>query len=164
MEMSTHQHSFGSRPVILCVMICLSLFIFRSVPDALAGEDEKQALSFVVPGALLMPEGLRCSMFALIARPELYDGKLITIEGTLLMDFKQQYVFCSRESALKKRWTDGVWLDFSKLNEKDIARIGGLSKRDAMILGRYTAKSEAPYGWSAGTIQVERLLVNSDME
>jgi hypothetical protein len=162
--MSIHKHSFGNSPVILCMMVCLGLFISRPAPDALAGEDEKQSLSFVVPGAPLMPEGLRCSMFAVIARPEQYDGKLITIEGTLLMDFKQQYVCSSRESALKRRWMDGVWLDFSKLNEKDIARIGGFSKRDAMILGRYTAKSEAPYRWSSGTIQVERLLVSSDKE
>ncbi|HRH97843.1 MAG TPA: hypothetical protein PLB55_18025 [Prosthecobacter sp.] len=146
------------------MMVCLGLFISRPAPDALAGENEKQALSFVAPDAPLMPEGLRCSMFAVIARPEQYDGKLIAIEGTLVMDFKQQYVCCSRESALKKRWMDGVWLDLTKLNEKDIARIEGLSKRDGKILGRYTAKSEAPYRWSAGTIQVERLLVNSDEE
>lgn len=164
MEMNTHQHSLGSRPVILCMMVCLGLFISRPAPDAMAGEDEKQAPSFVAPGAPLMPEGLRCSMFAVIARPEQYDGKLIAIEGTLLMDFKQQYVFCSQESATKKRSMDGVWLDLTQLSQKDIARIEGLSKRDGKILGRYTAKSEAPYGWSAGTIRVERLLVNSDKE
>lgn len=87
------------------------------------------------------------SMTALVANPEVYDGRIVRLIG-FLADGRFPILFMSKEAYMASVVADGVALD----RPKDKETVNKLTSRDrsmVIIQGRFSAKGESATGMGA---------------
>jgi hypothetical protein len=98
------------------------------------------------------------SIYSLLAVPGQHEGELVYVRGAAETGFQKRFLFDSTESAAANRYMNGIWLDLDEIEPRDVERIpAGLWQR-AEIGGIFRESSQAPYGWSTGTITVQFLI------
>lgn len=117
----------------LSVVVALIFFVC-----AAAKADEKKKLSGCHQAAGLKEEVCSVSMVALIANPDKYDGRLISVTG-VFADGKYPILFVNTESYMHSVVTDGVVLERPKSD--DLVKIFSLNDRSSMtVYGRFSSE------------------------
>ncbi len=89
---------------------------------------------------------------ALIATPEVFEGKLIEVKAFASIEFEGNGLYASEQDYLNL--LDGVWLDIPKELEKDAAP---LHRQYVGVVGTFTSKRHGHMGHFLGEIALRRI-------
>jgi hypothetical protein len=95
-------------------------------------------------------EPLSVSIIQLIATPERYEGKRVSVEGIAHFEFEESALYLHREDADCMNSSNGVWLDAPARPD--------LNDTFVVVVGRFTACSHGHLGAWPGEIQDVRHL------
>jgi hypothetical protein len=135
----------------------LSLLFFNWTPHVYAAEQ-----SFVFKSSEWSgdSEVVRLSIYGILGNPEKYEGLNVQLQGCLKLEFKHQCVYPTKESAKANRLFDGIWLNLDEIDVKEIkSKTDSMTYFEVTVEGKFTKKSEAPYNYSNGTINVSRIII-----
>lgn len=86
------------------------------------------------------PDPMPCSMSALFAVPERYEGRAVQLKGVLIIEFENVALYASENAARYGVASDALWLyDFEYGRDKP-AGSEAMNHRWIFIEGRFTAK------------------------
>ena len=90
------------------------------------------------------------SIIQLIATPEKYEGKLVTIQGFVRLEFEGNAIYLHRDDYEQGLSSNGLWL-----NANECKRIDGkdFDTGYALVTGRFTSTGRGHMGLWAGEIQ-----------
>jgi len=90
------------------------------------------------------------SIVQLIATPEKYEDKLITIRGFVHLEFESNAIYLHKEDYEQSLYSNGLWL-----NARECKRIGGqaFDTGYAWVTARFTAKRHGHMGLWPGELQ-----------
>lgn len=91
------------------------------------------------------------SVVQLLAQPDRFDGKLIRTIGYASFSFEETALFLTELDAKHKVYTNGLWLDTSKLSSEL------LHEGYVLVEGTFDAKDRGHLGSWAGSITLHSL-------
>ena len=99
------------------------------------------------------------SMIALIAHPELYDGKRVRLIGFVNFEFEGNGLYVSREDWRQSIHRNGIWIEAPKGFESDSApAVRQPNQRYVLVEGTFSAGDHGHLGmWSGALKAVTRL-------
>lgn len=94
------------------------------------------------------------SLVALIARPELYEGRSVRVIGAFRLEFEGDAVCLHSEDIVKRISDNCLWvsLDYAKLNANP-EELEALSGGHALLEGTFTSKRRGHFGMYSGSIE-----------
>lgn len=96
-------------------------------------------------------------LVAVLANPERFDGKLVTVEGFLNLEFEGDAIYQSRSDFDAMLLRNAVWVDGPKFEEPAARRI--LSGRHVNLTGRFNARMHGHMGMFAGGFAASKIQV-----
>jgi len=108
----------------------------------------------VAPGE----EPLQVPLLAIVADPERYDGKLVTVTGFLNLEFEGDAIYPSRPDFDAMFLDNAVWVDGPKFEEPAARR--ALSGHYVYLTGRFDADGHGHLGLFAGKFHASTILVH----
>lgn len=100
----------------------------------------------------------RVSLVALLAGNPAWDGQWVDVEGVLAFDSNLNVsLYPDQESWKTQRVMNRIDFDFTSGEDADKVLASGIEGGNARVRGRFHLKSQAPYGWSSGTLLVHSL-------
>lgn len=137
--------------MIGCAMrrLLLLLFAITQIGAAPAPADSAPAprAPVIAPGE----EPLFVPLVAVIANPERYDGKLVTVEGFLNLEFEGNAIYLSRSDFEASLTGNSVWVEGPKPEESAARR--ALRGHYVFLTGRYNATMNGHMGLHTGTFE-----------
>ena len=104
----------------------------------------------------------RVSLVALLAGDPAWDGQWVDVEGVLDINSSLDVsLYLDQESWKLQRYLNRVDFDFPCDEDSDKVLASGIEGGNARVRGQFHLKSQAPYGWSSGTLMVHSLSVTS---
>src|SRR5258707_14637822 len=97
--------------------------------------------------ALLGQQPVRASMIDVLANPEKYDGKTISVKGFLRLEFEGDALYFHREDFEQSLTDDAVWMDVGNLSPE---KIKGVSDRYVIVVGKFDAGKHGHMGLFRG--------------
>lgn len=91
---------------------------------------------------------LRIPLVALLADPERFDGKLVTVDGFLNLKYEGDAIYQSRSDFDEMLTGNALWVDGPKFDEPRARR--DLSGRNVSVTGRFDAEMHGHFGMYAG--------------
>ena len=95
-------------------------------------------------------EPIFVSIIQLIANPEKYDGKIVSIIGFVNMEFEGNAVYLHSEDWQNILYSNSLWLEIPKDIEKDKDKY---NHRYVVIVGKFNAKKHGHMGLWSGEIE-----------
>jgi hypothetical protein len=90
----------------------------------------------------------RVSIGQLLARPDLFDGKVVSIVGFIHLEFEGRGLYPSQASYLASLTSESLWVG----GFRDGARVHECQDAYVQIGGRFSARSHGHYGMWGGTL------------
>jgi hypothetical protein len=102
------------------------------------------------PAPVVAPreDAVRIPLVALLANPERFDGKLVTIEGFLNLEYEGDAIYQSRSDFDEMLTGNAIWVDGPKFEEPSARR--DLSGRHVSLTGRFDADMRGHFSAYAG--------------
>lgn len=96
----------------------------------------------------------RVSLVALIARPELYEGKAVRVIGAFRLEFEGNAVCLHSEDIEKGISNNCLWisLDMAKVNANP-EELKALNGGHALLEGTFTSRHRGHFGMYSGSIE-----------
>jgi hypothetical protein len=94
---------------------------------------------------------MHASIIQLIASPEKYDGKLVSVTGFIHIGREQDLLFLGQEDFIHALDENALWFHLSEEMGKDWEKLNG---NYVSLIGIFSSKQEGPYGCPNGGIAV----------
>lgn len=97
------------------------------------------------------------SLIELIANPEKYDGKLISVKGYVHLEFESNAIYLHREDYEHGLSRNSLWLS---VNDEVFEQKEKYSDKYALVEGTFNARSKGHFGMHSGSVEsIRRLAV-----
>jgi len=102
----------------------------------------------------------RMSIVALLSGNSVLNRAMVDVEGVFFINTKPQcFLYLDQESVKERRYFNGVFLTFDSEQDEKAVLAQAKSGSSCRIFGKFLTKSEVDYGWSSGTLQVNKIEV-----
>jgi hypothetical protein len=93
------------------------------------------------------------SIIEVVANPDKFDGKLISVIGYLRIEFEGDALYLHEEDYLHGLVINSLWIELPDKVDNVVEQLQSLSSNYIFITGEFDAKKKGHMGMHAGTIK-----------